>query len=172
MEENKNLKEDLEEDDEEEEGEEKSNIKKSEGCGCALLAGLLIFLLVAGIVFLYAVGVFDKKSSSSNSQTGGVDNVVESIVYRNLENGDFTISYDSSSITRVVITIQANTDIKEFSASVYLYDDDKNVIDSQNVSYSNMASGSRYEVVFNLSLSESWNLDSYGVKNIRGKVKK
>ena len=156
-----------------EEEEEKSNIKKSEGCGCALLAGVLIFLLVAGIVFLYSVGVFDKKSSSSSSQTSGVDNVVDSIVYRNLENGDFTISDNNGDLTtRIVITIQANTDIKEFSASIYLYDEDKNVIDSQNVSYSNMASGSRYEVVFNLSLSEMWNLDSYEVKNIRGKVRK
>lgn len=171
MEEDKNLKEDLEEDDEEEEEEEKSNIKKSEGCGCALLAGVLIFLLVAGIAFLYGVGVFDKKSNSSGNS--GVDNVVDSIVYRNLENGDFTISDNNGDLsTRIVITIQANTDIKEFSASIYLYDEDKNVIDSQNVSYSNMASGSRYEVVFNLSLSEMWNLDSYQVKNIRGKVRK
>ena len=154
-----------------EEEEEKSNIKKSEGCGFALLAGVLIFLLVGGIVFFYGIGAFDKKSD--NSETAGVDNVVESIVYRNIESGDFTISDNNGDFTtKVVITIQANTDIKEFSASVYLYDEDKNVIDSQNVSYSNMVSGSRYEVVFNLSLSEMWNLGSYEVKNIRGKVKK
>ena len=80
-----------------EEEEEKSNIKKSEGCGFALLAGVLIFLLVGGIVFFYGIGAFDKKSD--NSETAGVDNVVESIVYRNIESGDFTISDNNGDFT-------------------------------------------------------------------------
>ena len=163
MEEDKKLKEDPEEDDETT-AEKKESVLKDFGCAIGII--LVLSLVVLGVFAFSAYRDSSKESGDSNT------NIVEQIIYRDLQNGDFTVSYDNSNITRVVITIQANTDIKEFSASVYLYDEDKNVIDSQNVSYSNMASGSRYEVVFNLSLTESWNLDSYGVKNIQGKVKK
>lgn len=131
--------------------------------------GLTVVLLIIAIIVVIAV---ISSMTSSDKDKGGNTSVIDQIAYRDIQNGDFTISYDSSEITRIVITIQANTDIKEFSATVNLYDKNYNVIDSRNVSYSNMASGSRYEVVFNLSLSDSWILDSYQVTNIRGKVRK
>lgn len=128
-----------------------------------------VILLIIAIIILVAV---ISNMTSSDKEKGGNSSIIEQITYRDLQTSDISVSYDHSNLTRVVVTIQANTDIKEFSASVYLYDEDDNVIDSQNVTYSNMSSGSRYEVVFNLSLSESWNLDSYQVKNIRGKARK
>lgn len=133
----------------------------------AIVIGVIL-LIVAIIALVAAIS----NMTSSDKDEGGSSSIIEQITYRDLQSSDISISYDHSNLTRVVVTIQANTDIKEFSASVYLYDENDNVIDSQNVSYSNMASGSRYEVVFNLSMSESFALDSYQVKNIRGKVKK
>ena len=165
MKEDKNLKEDLEETDETS-AVKKESVLKDFGCAIAMI--LILSLVILGIFAFRAYRDSSKESGDSNTT-----NIVDQIIYRDLQNGDFTISDNNGDFTtKVVITIQANTDIKEFSASVYLYDEDKNVIDSQNVSYNNMSSGSRYEVVFNLSLSESWHLDSYQVKNIRGKVKK
>lgn len=148
------------------EEENKNNIDKPISKKAIVIG---VILLIVAIIALFAA---ISNMTSSDKDKGGGSSIIEQITYRDLQTSDISVSYDHSNLTRVVVTIQANTDIKEFSASVYLYDENDNVIDSQNVSYSNMSSGSRYEVVFNLSLSESWNLDSYQVKNIRGKVKK
>lgn len=164
MEEDEKQEQNLEETDETS-AVEKESVLKDFGCAIGII--LILSFVILGIFAFRAYRDSSKKSGDSNTT-----NIVEQIIYRDLQNGDFTVSYDNSGLTRIVITIQANTNIKEFSANVYLYDDDENVIDSQSVSYSNMSSGSRYNVVFNLTLSESWNLDSYGIKNIQGKVKK
>lgn len=148
------------------EEENKNNIDKPISKKAIVIG---VILLIVAIIALFAA---ISNMTSSDKDKGGSSSIIEQITYRDLKTSDISVSYDHSNLTRVVVTIQANTDIKEFSASVYLYDDDKNVIDSQNVSYNNMSSGSRYEVVFNLSLSESWNLDSYQVKNIRGRARK
>ena len=148
------------------EEENKNNIDKPISKKAIVIG---VILLIVAIIALFAA---ISNMTSSNKDKGGSSSIIEQITYRDLQTSDISVSYDHSNLTRVVVTIQANTDIKEFSASVYLYDENDNVIDSQNVSYSNMSSGSRYEVVFNLALSESWNLDSYQVKNIRGKARK
>lgn len=148
------------------EEENKNNIDKPISKKAIVIG---VILLIVAIIALFAA---ISNMTSSDKDKGGSSSIIEQITYRDLQTSDISVSYDHSNLTRVVVTIQANTDIKEFSASVYLYDENDNVIDSQNVSYSNMSSGSRYEVVFNLALSESWNLDSYQVKNIRGKARK
>lgn len=148
------------------EEENKNNIDKPISKKAIVIG---VILLIVAIIALFAA---ISNMTSSDKDKGGSSSIIEQITYRDLKTSDISVSYDHSNLTRVVVTIQANTDIKEFSASVYLYDENDNVIDSQNVSYSNMSSGSRYEVVFNLALSESWNLDSYQVKNIRGKARK
>lgn len=148
------------------EEENKNNIDKPISKKAIVIG---VILLIVAIIALFAA---ISNMTSSDKDKGGSSSIIEQITYRDLQTSDISISYDHSNLTRIVVTIQANTDIKEFSASVYLYDENDNVIDSQNVSYSNMSSGSRYEVVFNLALSESWNLDSYQVKNIRGKARK
>lgn len=148
------------------EEENKNNIDKPISKKAIVIG---VILLIVAIIALFAA---ISNMTSSDKDKGGSSSIIEQITYRDLQTSDISVSYDHSNLTRVVVTIQANTDIKEFSASVYLYDEEDNVIDSQNVSYSNMSSGSRYEVVFNLALSESWNLDSYQVKNIRGKARK
>lgn len=148
------------------EEENKNNIDKPISKKAIVIG---VILLIVAIIALFAA---ISNMTSSDKDKGGSSSIIEQITYRDLQTSDISVSYDHSNLTRVVVTIQANTDIKEFSASVYLYDENDNVIDSQNVSYSNMSSGSRYEVVFNLALSESWNLDSYHVKNIRGKARK
>ena len=142
--------------------EEAKNKKSSMGC---IVAVILILVVIIGAI---AVAKIISDKNSNNSSISGI----ESIAYRNIEKSDYSVSYELTGLTRVVFTIQANTNIEEFNATISIFDENKNVIDSQTVKYEKMTSGSRYEVVFNLSLSESYKADSMKMSNISGKVKK
>ena len=142
--------------------EEAKNKKSSTGCIIAI-----VFIIIAIIVSICVAKLISDISSNSNNVSG-----IESIAYRNIEKSDYSVSYELTGLTRIVFTIQANTNIEEFNATISIFDENKNVIDSQTVKYEKMTSGSRYEVVFNLSLSESYKADSMKMSNISGKVKK
>lgn len=142
--------------------EEAKNKKTSAGCIVAI-----IFIIIAIIISVCVAKLISDISSNSDSVSG-----IESITYRNIEKSDYSVSYELTGLTRLVFTIQANTNIEEFNATISIFDENKNVIDSQTVKYEKMTSGSRYEVVFNLSLSESYKADSMKMSNISGKVKK
>lgn len=143
--------------------EKAKNKKTSAGCIVAI-----IFIIIAIIISVCVAKLISDISSNSDSISG-----IESITtYRNIEKSDYSVSYELTGLTRLVFTIQANTNIEEFNATISIFDENKNVIDSQTVKYEKMTSGSRYEVVFNLSLSESYKADSMKMSNISGKVKK
>ena len=142
--------------------EEAKNKKSSTGCIIAI-----VFIIIARIISVCVAKLISDISSNSDSVSG-----IESITYRNIEQSDYSVSYELTGLTRIVFTIQANTNIEEFNATISIFDENKNVIDSQTVKYEKMTSGSRYEVVFNLSLSESYKADSMKMSNISGKVKK
>lgn len=142
--------------------EEAKNKKSSTGCIIAI-----VFIIIAIIVSICVAKLISDISSNSNNVSG-----IESIAYRNIEKSDYSVSYELTGLTHIVFTIQANTNIEEFNATISIFDENKNVIDSQTVKYEKMTSGSRYEVVFNLSLSESYRADSMKMSNISGKVKK
>lgn len=142
--------------------EEAKNKKSSSGCIIAI-----VFIIIAIIVSICVAKLISDISSNSNNVSG-----IESIAYRNIEKSDYSVSYELTGLTHIVFTIQANTNIEEFNATISIFDENKNVIDSQTVKYEKMTSGSRYEVVFNLSLSESYRADSMKMSNISGKVKK
>lgn len=138
--------------------------KRKSSTGCIVT---IIFIVIAIIVSICVAKLISDISSNSDSVSG-----IESITYRNIEKYDYSVSYELTGLTRIVFTIQANTNIEEFNATISIFDENKNVIDSQTVKYEKMTSGSRYEVVFNLSLSESYKADSMKMSNISGKVKK
>lgn len=138
--------------------------KRKSSTGCIVT---IIFIVIAIIVSICVAKLISDISSNSNSVSG-----IESITYRNIEKSDYSVSYELTGLTRLVFTIQANTNIEEFNATISIFDENKNVIDSQTVKYEKMTSGTRYEVVFNLSLSESYKADSMKMSNISGKVKK
>ena len=138
--------------------------KRKSSTGCIVT---IIFIVIAIIVSICVAKFISDISSNSNNVSG-----IESIAYRNIEKSDYSVSYELTGLTRIVFTIQANTNIEEFNATISIFDENKNVIDSQTVKYEKMTSGSRYEVVFNLSLSESYKADSMKMSNISGKVKK
>ena len=138
--------------------------KRKSSTGCIVT---IIFIVIAIIVSICVAKLISDISSNSNNVSG-----IESITYRNIEKSDYSVSYALTGLTRLVFTIQANTNIEEFNATISIFDENKNVIDSQTVKYEKMTSGTRYEVVFNLSLSESYKADSMKMSNISGKVKK
>lgn len=138
--------------------------KRKSSTGCIVT---IIFIVIAIIVSICVAKLISDISSNSNSVSG-----IESITYRNIEKSDYSVSYELTGLTRLVFTIQANTNIEEFNATISIFDENKNVIDSQTVKYEKMTSGTRYEVVFNLSLSESYKADNMKMSNISGKVKK
>lgn len=142
--------------------EEAKNKKSSMGCIVA------IFLILVVVLLTVAIAKTINDNDSNDSPVSGI----ESIAYRNIEKSDYSVSYELTGLTRIVFTIQANTNIEEFNATISIFDENKNVIDSQKVKYEKMTSGTRYEVVFNLSLSESYKADSMKMSNISGKVKK
>lgn len=142
--------------------EEAKNKKSSTGCIIAI-----VFIIIAIIISVCVAKLISDISSNSDSVSG-----IESITYRNIEKSDYSVSYELTGLTRLVFTIQANTNIEEFNATISIFDENKNVIDSQTVKYEKMTSGTRYEVVFNLSLSESYNASSMSISNVSGKVKK
>lgn len=81
------------------------------------------------------------------------------------------MTYDMG-LTSVTVVIQANNDIEEFSGTVQVKSSNGSVIDSERVTYANMRSGSRYEVVFHISVSQMLEVDSYGIVDISGKVRR
>lgn len=127
----------------------------------------IIFIIIAIIISVCIAKLISDISSNSDSVSG-----IESITYRNIEKSDYSVNYELTGLTHLVFTIQANTNIEEFNATISIFDENKNVIDSQTVKYEKMTSGTRYEVVFNLSLSESYNASSMSISNVSGKVKK
>ena len=111
--------------------EEAKNKKTSAGCIVAI-----IFIIIAIIISVCVAKLISDISSNSDSVSG-----IESITYRNIEKSDYSVSYELTGLTRLVFTIQANTNIEEFNATISIFDENKNVIDSQTVKYEKMTSG-------------------------------
>ena len=155
------------------EHKEEQNSKLAVGC----IVLVIVSVIVIALIFVMAISpnLTDDKKNDVNA--GYVDDNdsspsgVENIVYRDVKRSDVDF-WDESDLSSVTIVIQANTDIKEFSATVQLLDENENVIDSKRVSYKDMDSGSRYEVYFSLSFTEMFELDSYKITNISGKVRR
>lgn len=155
------------------EHKEEQNSKLAVGC----IVLVIVSVIVIALIFVMAISpnlTDDKKNDvnagyvdDNNSSPSGVEN----IVYRDVKRSDIDF-WNESDLSSVTIVIQANTDIKEFSATVQLLDENENVIDSKRVSYKDMDSGSRYEVYFSLSFTEMFELDSYKITNISGKVRR
>lgn len=155
------------------EHKEEQNSKLSVGCIVLVIASVIVIALI--FVMAISPNLTDDKKNDVNA--GYVDDNdsspagVENIVYRDVKRSDVDF-WNESDLSSVTIVIQANTDIKEFSATVQLLDENENVIDSKRVSYKDMDSGSRYEVYFSLSFTEMFELDSYKITNISGKVRR
>lgn len=155
------------------EHKEEQNSKLAVGC----IVLVIVSVIVIALIFVMAISpnLTDDKKNDVNA--GYVDDNdsspsgVENIVYRDVKRSDIDF-WNESDLSSVTIVIQANTDIKEFSATVQLLDENENVIDSKRVSYKDMDSGSRYEVYFSLSFTEMFELDSYKITNISGKVRR
>lgn len=152
---------------------EKKNYTKSG------IIGVLVLLLFISILIniFYAIELEDQKSNvtinagnkNENEQDESPDGL-ENLIYRNITNSDVTFS-EEYTLTSSKIIIQANTDIEDFYAKVSILDSDRNILETKIVSYSNMRSGSRYEVVFDLSLN-LLKATSYKVSDMSGKVKR
>lgn len=155
------------------EHKEEQNSKLAVGC----IVLVIVLVIVIALIFVMAISpnLTDDKKNDVNA--GYVDDNdsspsgVENIVYRDVKRSDVDF-WNESDLSSVTIVIQANTDIKEFSATVQLLDENENVIDSKRVSYKDMDSGSRYEVYFSLSFTDIFELDSYKLTNISGKVRR
>ena len=145
--------------DKEVEKQEKDPIYK---IGCLALVVAIITAICAILFNVY--GCEDGKDDSSPSG-------FENITYRDVQRSDISMTYDMG-LTSVTVVIQANNDIEEFSGTVQVKGSNGSVIDSERVTYANMRSGSRYEVVFHLSVSQMLEVDSYGIVDISGKVKR
>ena len=146
---------------EEEIGNSGANKKKSH-LGCFVVCILLFFIALA------VGGVFYSLNTVNDNAD---DSFVQDLVYRDLQKSDVSLSYNSS-LSAITITIQANTNIESFSAVVNIIDSNEKILESKNVSYNKMQSGSRYEVVFNLSFMDMLNASGYNVTDIKGKVKR
>lgn len=126
----------------------------------------IIGIVVAILIIIVIIGAY-----MIITKLNGEENEVENLIYRGLENSDVTFSYEVKT-SSIIITIQANTDIESLSADVNITDSDSRVIESKSVSYSKIKSGTRYEVVFNLSFTDIIKANGYSVKNLNGKVKR
>lgn len=146
-------------------GEENETKKKEHGLnlGCVIL--FFVVLIFIGVIIAVTIpkDIFDSEDSSPSG--------FENITYRNVQRSDISMTYDMG-ITSVTVVIQANNDIEEFSGTVQVKSSNGSVIDSERVTYANMRSGSRYEVVFHLSVSQMLEVDSYGIVDISGKVRR
>ena len=160
---NNDSPEDLEWDYDQNEGEEK--IKNTKGD--KFIKGLLLFTFIFLCIGIIIVVQSEIKDRSDDSNLSGIEN----IVYRDVQRSDISMTYDMG-ITSVTVVIQANNDIEEFSGTVQVKSSNGSVIDSERVTYANMRSGSRYEVVFHLSVSQMLEVDSYGIVDISGKVRR
>ena len=145
--------------------EENETKKKEHGLnlGCVIL--FFVVLIFIGVIIAVTIpkDIFDSEDSSPSG--------FENLTYRNVQRSDISMTYDMG-ITSVTVVIQANNDIEEFSGTVQVKSSNGSVIDSERVTYANMRSGSRYEVVFHLSVSQMLEVDSYGIVDISGKVKR
>lgn len=145
--------------------EENETKKKEHGLnlGCVIL--FFVVLIFIGVIIAVTIpkDIFDSEDSSPSG--------FENITYRNVQRSDISMTYDMG-LTSVTIVIQANNDIEEFSGTVQVKSSNGSVIDSERVTYANMRSGSRYEVVFHLSVSQMLEVDSYGIVDISGKVRR
>lgn len=126
----------------------------------------IIGIVVAILIIIVIIGAY-----MIITKLNGEENEVENLIYRGLENSDVTFSYEVKT-SSIIITIQANTDIESLSADVNITDSDSRVIESKSVSYSKIKSGTRYEVVFDLSIANMIKANGYSVKNLNGKVKR
>ena len=126
----------------------------------------LVGIVVAILIIIVIIGAY-----MIITELNGEENEVENLIYRGLENSDVTFSYEVKT-SSIIITIQANTDIESLSADINITDSDSRVIESKSVSYSKIKSGTRYEVVFDLSFANMIKANGYSVKNLNGKVKR
>lgn len=115
---------------------------------------ILIVLIGLAVFFIYNLYLDD------------ADNDVNEEI-RFVDKDDITTSYEITK-SSIVITIQANTNIESLSADIDILDKNGNVIDSKNVKYSKMQSGSKYEVTFYLSEDKLEQAYRYNVHDIDG----
>lgn len=160
----------------EENGNKKAEKDHFFSCGCVFM----IFVGIAFIAIMLAISYFsyscEEKKDDMNS--GYVDDSsddspsgIEQVVYRNIQRSDYSVDHKGD-FTDATIIIQANVDIKEFSATIVLYDENMEIIKQRYVHYEDMRSGTRYEETFHLTFSELMALSSYGTTNVSGKVKR
>ena len=129
---------------------------------------ILIILLIISIAFtIRSLTLFKEEYEKNNEKESSSS---ESLLYRNITNSDVTFS-EEYTLTSAKIIIQANTDIEDFYAKISLLDSNGSVLENKIVTYSNMRSGSRYEVVFNISIN-LLKVASYKVSNMSGKVRR
>lgn len=151
---------------------EKKNYTKSG------IIGVLVLLLFISILIniFYAIELEDQKNKVTINVGGKTESNdespegLENLIYRDITNSDVTFS-EEYTLTSAKIIIQANTDIENFYAKVSILDSNRNVLETKTVSYSDMSSGSKYEVVFNLSLN-LLKTTYYRVSDMSGKVKR
>ncbi len=115
---------------------------------------ILIVLIGLAVFFIYNLYLDD------------ADNDVNEEI-RFVDKNDITTSYEITK-SSIVITIQANTNIESLSADIDILDKSGNIIDSKNVKYSKMQSGSKYEVTFYLSEDKLEQAYRYNVHDIDG----
>lgn len=151
---------------------EKKNYTKSG------IIGVLVLLLFISILIniFYAIELEDQKNKVTINVGGKTESEdespegLENLIYRDITNSDVTFS-EEYTLTSAKIIIQANTDIENFYAKVSILDSNRNVLETKTVSYSDMSSGSKYEVVFNLSLN-LLKTTYYRVSDMSGKVRR
>lgn len=129
---------------------------------------ILIILLIISIAFtIRSLTLFKEEYEKNNEKETSTS---ESLLYRNITNSDVTFS-EEYTLTSAKIIIQANTDIEDFYAKISLLDSNGSVLENKIVTYSNMRSGSRYEVTFNISVN-LLKVASYRVSDMSGKVRR
>lgn len=129
---------------------------------------ILIILLIISIAFtIRSLTLFKEEYEKNNEKETSTS---ESLLYRNITNSDVTFS-EGYTLTSAKIIIQANTDIEDFYAKISLLDSNGSVLENKIVTYSNMRSGSRYEVTFNISVN-LLKVASYRVSDMSGKVRR
>lgn len=129
---------------------------------------ILIILLIISIAFtIRSLTLFKEEYEKNNEKESSSS---DSLLYRDVTNSDVTFS-EEYTLTSAKIIIQANTDIEDFYAKISLLDSNGSVLENKIVTYSDMRSGSRYEVTFNISVN-LLKVSSYRVSNMSGKVKR